>query len=89
MRRICMVLLVAGCTIPTEVSKEDRNKVFTCTDTRDGEVFSFNSNDITEIRHGIGANGHMKFTDLKGVERTIPANADAWLKCDEGKKVDE
>ncbi len=76
-------LLAAGCTMNGgDVAEEDRNKIMTCTDTRDGEVFQFNTNTITNVRAGIGAPSSFDIVTLDGRKITLNSNMEAWLKCE-------
>jgi len=73
------ILFLLGCSIPAELAESDRNKTVTCTDTRDGEVFQFSTNDV-EMR--IGTNGIVTdVVDSKGIQRHITDRSEAWLKC--------
>ena len=75
-------LLCTGCTAKAEISKEDLNKVKTCTDTRDGEVFSFNTNTVTNVRVGYGAPSTFDMVTTDGDKMTISSDAAVlFLKC--------
>lgn len=90
MSRIILILLVvmaSGCTAKAEISEEDKNKTMSCKDTRDGERFSFRTNDITDIRAGLGAPTSMSIVTLKGKKMTVTSSMEAWLKCEEVENV--
>ena len=79
---ILIALLCCGCTVDGgSVSEDDLNKVMVCTDTRDGEVFSFNTNTVTNVRQGFGAPHTMEVTTLNGDKRTLNSDMEVWLKC--------
>lgn len=74
---------LVGCTIKGgEVVDEDKNKEVTCTDTRDGETFNFNTNNITNFRQGIGADHSIDVVDNEGKKRHITSSMEVWLKCE-------
>ena len=83
------ILLLASCTMPATMSEDSKNKVIRCTDTRDGEEFIYNTNDVSEIRAGIGGASVVTLTDSEGRVRTISSTAEAWLKCVEVKDEDD
>jgi len=79
-------LLAAGCTVDGgELAESDRNKVMTCKDTRDGEVFQFNTNTIRNFRFGIGAPSSFDVTTFDGREMTLNSEMEAWLKCEKSR----
>lgn len=75
--------LITGCTIDGgAVVESDKNKIVTCTDTRDGEVFGFNTNSVNNARQGFGTPSSIDIVTLDGKAKTISDNMRAWLKCD-------
>jgi len=83
MNKLIIVLLLAGCTIEGGgVVEGDLNKQMTCTDFRDGEVFTFNTNNITSTRIGFGVSPSVRLIDDSGRERAISDDMD-YLKCEE------
>lgn len=84
---IIAFICLAGCTMEGGgVSAEDLNKTVTCTDTRDGETFSFNTNSVTNTRIGIGAPTSFDVTTDDGRKMTINSSMEAWLKCDKARE---
>jgi len=77
-------LVLTGCTVKAHVSEEDANKLMVCTDTRDGEVFSFNTNTVTNMRAGFGVPSSFDILTTEGKEMTLNNNMEAWLKCVDG-----
>ena len=75
-------LLTVGCTMDGgEVAQKDLSKTITCKDTRDGEMFSFNTDTITNIRRGVGAPTSFDMTTNDGKQITLSSDMEAWLKC--------
>ncbi len=83
---IFMIILLSGCTFDSGVSEESKNKVMTCTDTRDGETFTFKTNDITNARVGFISDTSFDVVDLSGVKRTLTKSMELYIKCVEVKK---
>ena len=79
---IISLLLISGCTMKAEVSEDDLNKIKICTDTRDGEVFSFNTNSMTNVRAGFGgAESSVDIVTFEGKKMTVYARMEAYIKC--------
>lgn len=76
-----LLLCVSGCTIDGGIADESKNKHMTCTDTRDGETFGFNSNNITNIRIGIGSDSSIDVVDDFGTKRTLSSSMELFIKC--------
>lgn len=81
MKYIIIVLFLTGCTIDGgEIAKEDLNKRMLCTDTRDGETFSYYGRDVSNIRSG--SNPSIDIVDNKGRHRTLTNQMqNTFLKC--------
>lgn len=76
------ILLLTGCTFGgASVTEKDLSKSMICTDTRDGEIFRFNTNSITNIRTGFGTPTTMDLITDTGEHKTISSNMETWLKC--------
>ncbi len=80
---LTMSVVLCGCTVDAELSEESKNKNMVCTDSRDNEVFSFNSNTITNIRQGIGADSSVDIIDDTGGKRTLKSSMELYIKCKE------
>ncbi len=83
---IFMIIFLSGCTFDSGVSEESKNKVITCTDTRDGEIFTFKTNDITNVRSGFMADSSFDVVDQNGIKRTLTSISHIYIKCIEVKK---
>lgn len=59
----------------------DKNKTIECTDSRDGEVFTFNTNTMRDTRIGITTSSSFKVTDIKGQTRNFNDGTTGYLKC--------
>ena len=84
MKKILLVLFSIGfvaCTFESSITDDTRNKIATCTDTRDGEQFSFNTNDITNVRYGIGAAHSLTVVDFTGKTRYLTGDMESYIKC--------
>lgn len=78
-----IVLLAGGCTMKGgDIDEKDRNKLMVCKDFRDGEMFSFNTNTITNVRIGVGAPSAFDVTTTDGKKKTLSSTMEAWLKCE-------
>lgn len=77
------LLCLQGCTVDGgDVAEHDKNKIMECTDTRDGEKFSFNTNDVKNVRQGIGAPSAFDVTTTDGKEKTLSSDMETFLKCE-------
>lgn len=77
-----IVAIMSGCTVGGgQVADESINKEMFCTDSRDGEVFKFNTNTVTDIRRGIGAPTTFTITTHSGDERILSSDMEAYIKC--------
>lgn len=77
-----MMALTTACTFSSGVSDDIKNKQMVCTDTRDGEVFGFNTNNITNVRIGYGAETSFDVVDDTGLKRTLYKSMQLFLKCE-------
>lgn len=77
---LALSLTLSGClNFGGKLSEESKNKTVRCTDLRDGEVFTYKSNTVTNIR--IGTDSSFDFVDTKGNKRTARASHEVFLKC--------
>lgn len=75
-------LLICGCTVDAEINEETKNSIITCKDTRDGEVFSFYGNTVTNVRSGyLGAASTFDMVTTDGIEMTLSSDMEAYMKC--------
>jgi hypothetical protein len=74
-------VLAAGCSMEGHLENGQENRIVDCTDVRDGEKFTFNSDTIKDIRYGIFADSCFTVTIESGKERTLCKSHEAWLKC--------
>jgi len=72
--------------MPAELSEESKNKEFKCTDFRDGEMFYFNSNTITNMRAGFGTDHSYDMIDTNGTKHTMTSGMESHMKCVEVKE---
>lgn len=86
MCRYCLLalcLVMVGCTYDGgAVADVDLNKTVTCTDVRDGDVFTFNTNSITNVRAGIGAPSSFDVVTDDGRAMTLSNSMAAWVRCE-------
>ena len=75
---ILLAFLVFGCE--AQVAEEYKNKVISCIDTRDGDKFSFNTNDITNYST-FGHDFSFNVIDNKKRQWTITQRSEIYLKC--------
>ena len=82
MRNILITaLLISGCTVNADITEQSRNRLATCTDFRDGEVFIFNTNTVTNVRYGFGVEHTMDIVTTDGKKRSLSIGMTAYLKC--------
>ena len=75
-----IVLLGSACTM--EGKPVDNGKTTYCTDTRDGEKFSFKSSSVRNARIGmLGADTCADITVSTGETRTLCKSQEAYIKC--------
>lgn len=75
---ICISL--SACTMKAEVSEQDKNKIVTCTDTRDGESFSFHTNTVRDTWVGLNDTCYTA-TDFQGRNRKLCGSMIDFMKC--------
>ncbi len=82
-----IAFLMNGCiTVKGEIAEEDRSKIMDCTDTRDGERFSFSAKTVTNVRVSIlTEDGSLDLIDMNGTKRSITKSMEKYLKCKERK----
>ena len=81
------IVLLTSCTIEGKLDESDKNKLTECIDTRDGEVFIFNTNTITNVRLDlINSTGSFDIITLEGIKKTLNSNSEIFLKCTEKDK---
>lgn len=86
MHKICIMMLSAlvltGCLqVEGEVAEESKNKNIFCKDTRDGETFMFNTDNVTNAK--IGADACFDVIDYAGKKRNLCKSHEIFLKCEE------
>lgn len=79
--QLIIALMVLGCTVDAKVSEKDLNKTITCTDTRDGTSFAFNTSNVTNVRAGFGADHSFDVVDNDGVFHRMTSRMEVYLKC--------
>jgi hypothetical protein len=78
-----LTLTLPACTMDGSVADE-QPKTMECKDTRDGEVFRFDSSTVRDVRIGIlGAESCLTLTDSDGATRTLCEKAAQFIKCKE------
>lgn len=73
-------LLIVGCTVEGKLTDDSKNKWMQTTDTRDGEVFYYNTNTIHDIRIGFGAESSYKIVTTKDDTLLFHTNMESWMK---------
>ncbi len=76
------LILLTGCLEREAALIEQDNKVMECTDTRDGEVFTYETDNVKDISSS-GILGDISITviDNDGNERVLKKEMEAYLKC--------
>lgn len=78
---IFLISALSGCIdFAGKIADEDLNMLATCTDTRDGEVFTFNTNDIFNIRRSFSG-GSFEVKDSNGIDRVFTERMELYIKC--------
>lgn len=75
-------LLMTGCTVEGQLAEESKNVINVCKDTRDGEIFSYNSNTIKNVRVGVGAPTSMDIVTITGKKKTLTSDMVEFIKCE-------
>ena len=81
MNKWIIILMLTGCTMDASVVHDDKHMV--CTDTRDGETFSFENRTAHNARMGIGTESSVDIVDDSGRTRTLTKSMEAYWKCEE------
>lgn len=79
-RLLLITVLLAGCTVEGRVV-DPSDKLTTCTDTRDGETFSYRTRDVSKVRIGFGTDSYIEVTDTAGKFRRLFQSEAAHWKC--------
>lgn len=79
---IIIALLISGCGFKGEISFDDgkENAWVEVTDTRDGEVFYYNNNTITNPMRGVGTASSINIVTSEGKKMTITTDMMTYLK---------
>lgn len=80
-RTILCFLIMSGCTVDGRVSSTNGIKHMICTDTRDGETFGFDTENITNVRIGVGSDSSFNVIDDSGKVRTMRKSMESYVKC--------
>lgn len=87
---IILTSFISGCTMDGgSLSNEDMDKIVTCKDARDGEVFEFNTNTISNVRRGLGVPSSFDIVTIDGKKMTLNSSMETWLKCEKDKRKNE
>lgn len=76
---ICLIFGLVGCSIEGEM--QNKNMLINCTDTRDGEKWSYNTNTVSNVRVGIGSPHSMDLVDTEGRKRHVTSDMETYIKC--------
>lgn len=79
--KLFIVACLLSCTVRGQVAEEHKNMLMRCTDSRNDEVFLFNTDDVKDIRVGTDGPVSVELTDTEGRERHILKTEEAWIKC--------
>lgn len=83
-------LLGCGCMLEGQVKEDRKDQIYDCTDTRDGEKFSFNTNDVDQIGIGVLVGTYrFRVVDENGKVWEIHDRDSVWLKCHPRKEESE
>ena len=84
---LLLVFVIAStmmaCTVDGKLSDESKNKTMVCTDTRDGESFSYHTSSVSNVRldYFNRENSSFDVVDANGVKRHLVASMETYLKC--------
>ena len=70
-----------GCQMKADITDESRRSHITCTDTRDGEKFSFRGATVRDAVQGFGTAHCFTVTDDTGMVRRLCSSQEVYLKC--------
>lgn len=77
---LVLLFLIGACTMKSDVI--DDGKTNFCTDSRDGEKFSFKTSSVKSVMVGmLGAESCFDITDSNGKDRTLCKSQEAFIKC--------
>lgn len=78
-----LTAMLGGCGMKAEVADDGKGKHMFCTDTRDGEKFSFKASTITNASVGmLGLDSCFDVTTDSGNARTLCKSHEAFIKCE-------
>lgn len=82
---LCVAAIASGCGMKGKVSDKSINDIMDCTDTRDGEKFSFKASSAKNII--VGTYGvTMDIVTLDGKEKHLTSDMEKFIKCDKRKQ---
>ena len=81
MKYLILLVVLSGCTYESTLDKSELDKSVTCTDTRDGEVFTFLTNNVTNVTSSTSNGASFDVVTTEGKSMHITSAAEAWLKC--------
>ena len=77
---VSISIIILGCTVDGDITHNNIHQL--CTDTRDGEQFSFYTKTAHNARMGFGgAVSSVDIIDDTGKKRTITEGMEAYWKC--------
>lgn len=76
---IFLIILISSCEL--QQAEESKNRMMVCTDTRDGEVFRYNTNNITNIHMSISGVTSFNITTTNGDIKLLKSSMEVYLKC--------
>ncbi len=74
------VVMLFGCSLPLDTDNITGPEISYCTDTRDGEVFSFRKDKVLYGQASLN-DVCIVVIDESGVERQLCKSHEIWLKC--------
>ena len=83
---IFTIIAFVSCEQKAEgIVERQKNKMMKCVDTRDGEVFYFNTNTVHNIYIGYGSPHRYDVVTSNGDTMTLKSDMEIYLKCKECK----
>ncbi len=79
---VFLCFFLHACMLDAWVEDESLNQTMQCVDTRDGEKFTFNTNDIKNAKMSTsGSSFHFDVIDANGKMWMVTELSESWLKC--------
>lgn len=76
-----ILLVLGGCSFEAKVAEEYENVNMSCTDTRDGETFTYNTDTLKDMQVTLSGSYSFNIRDDTGKLRWFTEMSEVYYKC--------